>query len=324
MGFLANPIAVWILFIVCVILLVVAFIQFLDSEFGSAVLFGGLMVIAGFAWHYGATHRVVPPNQRWLVINTANGEVDGETRTSGIIKKPFALYQINKYPGASEQPACIDYTPALQEGYEILTHICFVYDASALDWEDQFSDHNFTTETQMLSYWSDQTKEQVSTSLMGVNYTEIVTNRAGVATKIRESLIPWFDEIGVSVSNIQLSNWDFTNPDVKAAVNQASAASMRSTIEKQLFEASKLARERQIYETTTSNLVLEERGKGLESLFQSLNITDDAAKAYLASQMTWYTYAQNPPAGVQIILGIGGNPIAVPLNVPQAAPQAAP
>lgn len=322
MGFLANPIAVWITFVLGLACIVAAVSFLLSDDFkvGSAI-FGVFAILLFIGWFYGATHRVVPPNQRWLIINTASGQIEGVTRTSGITTKPFVLYQINAYPGASQQPFCLDYTPALQEGYEISAHICGVYDASKLDWSVQFTEHNFVNEQQMLSYWTDQTKEIVSGALKDVNYTEIVTNRTSVSAKMRESLLPWFSEIGVSVSNIQLSNWDFTNADIKTYVNQASAASMKSTVEKQLLEAAKIARERQLYEVETANLVMSERGKGLQALFESLGITDDTSKAFLASQMTWYTYAQNPPTGTQIILGIGGNPIAAPFSVQQPAAQ---
>jgi hypothetical protein len=318
MGFLANPVAVWITFIFGIFCIIAAllFLRSRSFKLGSAI-FGVLAILLGIGWFYGTTHRVVPPNQRWLIINTATGKIEGATRTSGITRKPFVLYQINAYPGAIQQPFCLDYTPALQEGYEIFVHICGVYDASKLDWAVQFTEHNFVNEEQMLSYWTDQTKENVSSSLKDVNYTQIVTDRASVSAKIRENLLPWFSDINVSVSNIQLSNWDFTNADIKTYVNQASAASMKATVEKQLLEAAKIARERQLYEVETANLVLLERGKGLQTLFESLEITDDSSKAYLASQMTWYTYAQNPPTGTQIILGIGGNPIAVPIQSSQ-------
>ncbi len=315
MGFLTNGLVVLLMFIFSIISLFAA-IYFLVNESKSGIVICFIsFLFFGIVWFYGATHEIVPLNTRVMIINTSTGQIEGTTRLSGVTDKPFLFNQVNYYPGATQQPFCMDYTPALQEGYEIATRICGVYDASNVDWVLQFKEHNFTNEQQMISFWQDQTKEIISNALVGVNYTKIVTDRASVSKSIRDNLTPWFTEINVNVSNLQLSNWDFTNADVKASVNQASAASMKSTVEKQLLEASKIARERQLYETETSNLVLAERGKGLQLLFQSLNINDDSSKAYLASQMTWYTFAQNPPAGTQIILGIGGSPIAAPFNV---------
>lgn len=276
-----------------------------------------LTVLFFFGWHYSATHRVVPINERWVIINKIKAEVEDGVKGSGITQKPILGYKILKFPGAKEQPFCVDYTPALKEGYEITTHICGVYDASNLDWSELYTQYNFIEEQQMLNYWANQSKELVSLALKEVNYTTITTDRAGVATDIRDSLLPWFSEFGVDVSRIQLSNWDFTSAEVRLEVDRASAASMKSTVETQLLEAAKIARSRQLYEVETANQILEKRGLGLEKLMESLGITDDNAKAELASQMTWFAYAQTPPEDVQIILSVGsggGTPISIPID----------
>ena len=325
MGFLANGIAVWITFVLGIVLFVITLWLMFGSESDNATRIIGAFtaiftLLFGVAWFYGATHRVVPINERWVIVNTATGEVDGPVRKSGIISKPFLMYSIRRFPGVNKQSFCLDYTPALKEGYEITAHVCGVYDASALDWSAQYQQFNFGDEATMLKYWADQSKEQVSLALKVVDYTLISTDRASVSQSIRANLTPWFNEYGVSVSNLQLTNWDFTSAEVRAQVDAASAASMRKTVETQLLEAAKIARERQLYEVGTANLVLDERGKGLGTLFASLGIMDDNAKAYLAAQMTWFAYAQNPPDDVNVILGLGGNvPIASPVTV-QAPP----
>lgn len=92
---------------------------------------------------------------------------------------------------------------------------------------------------------------------------------------------------------------------------------MQKTIESQLLEAAKLARERQLYEVETANLILKERGLGLKDLIESLGIKDDASKAQIATQMTWYAYAENPPEGVQIVLSVGSGgsvPVSIPID----------
>lgn len=320
MGILANPIAVWILFVLLLSLFVGAFFAFIgrNGAFGVALVF--LAILSGIGWGYATTHRVVPPNERWLIINMADGAIERPARDPGVTSKPFIMYRINKYPGVPEQPFCINYTPALKEGYEINAKVCGVYNAAKVDWVSQYSSHNFVNQDQMLAYWVEQTKESVSTALKEVNYTKITTDRASVSNSIREELYPWFNERGIQVSSLQLSNWTFTNPGIEEAVNQASAASMRTTIEVQLLEAAKKARERQLYEVVTANQVLEKRGEGLTLFLDSLGIQDDQSKAYLAAQMTWNTFAQSPPEGTQIILGIGGNPIAAPFSIDQPAP----
>jgi hypothetical protein len=274
-------------------------------------------ILFALGWHYSATHRVVPINERWVIINKIKAKVDGGVRGSGITQKPLLGTEILKFPGAKEQPFCVDYTPALKEGYEITTHVCGVYDASDLDWVQIYAQYNFTEEAQMLNYWASQSKELVSSALKEVNYTKITTDRAAVANEIRDSLTPWFSEFGVNVSRIQLSNWDFTSAEVRLQVDQASAASMKSTVETQLLEAAKIARKRQLFEVETANQILEKRGLGLKELMESLGIEDDNAKAELASQMTWFAYAQNPPEDVQIILSVGsggGTPISIPID----------
>ena len=321
MGFLANSVSVWITGSIGVILLVITLWFLFSSESNStrrifAIITGIFTLIFGLAWYYGTTHRVVPLNKRWVIVNTATGAVDGMVRKSGVTTKPFLMYSIKDYPGVNKQPFCLDYTPALQEGYEITAHVCGTYDAGSLNWSALYQEFNFGDESAMLAYWADQSKELISEALKTVNYTMIVTDRALVSQSIRTNLVPWFENFGISVSNIQLTNWDFTSAKVRAEVDAASAASMRKTVETQLLKAAIIARERQLYEVETANLVLDERGRGLEVLFTSLNIIDDSAKAYLASQMTWFAYAQNPPDDVNVILGLGGNvPIASPITV---------
>lgn len=330
MGILANPVAVWIAFIIGAILFVITLYLLFNEDADAtsrvgAIITGLLCVVVGLAWFYGTTHRVVPINERWVIVNTANGTIEGQTRSSGITTKPFLMYSIKRYPGVAQQPFCLDYTPALKEGYEITTHVCGTYDASTINWSQMYTRYNFNSEEAMIKYWSNQSKELVSAALLNADYTTIVTNRSEVSKAIRDSLAPWFSEFGVSVSNLQLTNWDFTSPDVRAQVDAASAASMKKTVESQLLEAAKIARERQLYEVQTANLVLAERGNGLEALFAALNITDDNAKAWLASQMSWLAYAQNPPDGVNVF--IGADAIAVPAgnqpapaNVPSTTP----
>ena len=320
MGLIANVWFVFIFLLLGIISLGIT-IRLLVSDDKSVRLFALIPLAFGilfaFGWHYSATHRVVPINERWVVINKIKAKVDGGVRKSGITQKPLLGTKILKFPGAKEQPFCVDYTPALKEGYEISTHICGVYDASNLDWVKIYTQYNFSEEAQMLSYWANQSKELVSLALKEVNYTKITTDRAGVATEIRDALLPWFTDFGVDVSRIQLSNWDFTSAEVRLEVDRASAASMKSTVESQLLEAAKIARKRQLYEVETANQILEKRGSGLEELMESLGITEDSAKAELASQMTWFAYAQTPPEGVQIILSVGsggGSPIPIPID----------
>lgn len=281
-----------------------------------------MLVCSVLGLSYSTTHRVVPANQRWVVINTLKGEVQGGVRKSGITKMPL-IRDIHKYPGAQEQPFCIQYTPALKEGYEITVDICGNYDASILDWEQIYKAYNFTGEEQLLAHWVNQSKEVVSLAFVGVDYSKLTTERPQVSNQVRENLNPWFEDWGVSVSNIVLKNWDFTSEQVKLQVDRASSASMQKTIESQLLEAAKLARERQLYEVETANLILKERGLGLKDLISSLGIKDDSAKAQIATQMTWYAYAENPPEGVQIVLSVGSGgsvPVSIPIDFGNITP----
>lgn len=326
MGIIANWIAAILFFVLTIAAIVGTLVLFFNQErsvgkSATGVLVLVLALVFGAGWLYAATHRVVPYNARWIVMNTANQTVDGKVREAGITTIPFATFEIHEFPGATAQPFCIDYTPALKEGYEITAHVCGTYDASTLDWQSQYRQHNFLTEGEMLAFWANQSKERVSAAVKGVDYTTITTNRDSVSLAIRNNLAPWFKENGLPVSNIQLSNWDFTSASVKAKVDEASAASLQSTIEQQKLEAAKISRERQLYEIDTSNLVLSQRGSALQALFGALGITDDNAKAYLAAQMTWSDWLKNPPPGTTVVVGIGNAPVVAP-SQPSAAPSA--
>lgn len=281
-----------------------------------------MLVCSVFGLSYSLTHRVVPANQRWVVINTLKGEVQGGVRKSGITKMPL-IRDIHKYPGAQEQLFCIQYTPALKEGYEIAVDVCGTYDSSVLDWEQMYKAYNFTEEEQLLAHWANQSKEVVRTVFVDVDYSKLTTEIPEVSNQIREKLNFWFQDWGVSVSNVVLKNWDFTSEQVKLQVDKASSASMQKTIESQLLEAAKLARERQLYQVETSNLILKKRGLGLQDFIESLGIKDDSAKAQIATQMTWYSYAENPPEGIQIVLSVGSGgsvPVSIPIDFGNQSP----
>lgn len=279
-------------------------------------------ILFGAAWNYGATHTVVQPNTRVVVVDKVTGAPVGGIRTPGITSKPYIQYAILEYPGVADRSFCYDTTPALKEGYELRFTICGVYDARSLDWIQMYQQYDFVNEKQMIDYWGVQTKELISGALKDVDYTKIVQDRAGVANDTRAAIQPWFDDFGVPVSRLTLANWDPTSEKVKSLMDDASSASLKKTVEQQLKIAAEAARARQLYEVETANLINEERGKGLSTLFNSLGITDDSAKAYLASQTIWNQFAQNPPAGTQLYFGV---PIAVQQNqqtAPAEAPQA--
>jgi len=331
MNFIANFWFALIFGILSVIALGIT-IWLLFDEYESklfALIPAAFLILFVFGWQYSATHRVVPVNERWVIVNKLKAEVQGPVRSSGLTTKPIIGSRIIKFPGATEQQFCITYYPALKEGYEIFADICGNYDASSMDWKQLYLKYNFTTEEEMLNYWANQSKEEVSLALQGVDYTKITTERPAVSAEIRSKLSAWFDQLGVTVINIKLSNWDFTSEEVKKQVDQASAASMQKTIETQLYEAAILARTRQLYEVETANLVLGDRGLALQSFFEALGIEDDNAKAQLGSQMTWFSYAESPPEGVQIILSVGGGgniPISIPIDLgedvlPEPTPQ---
>ncbi len=315
MGFLANGIAAFLFAVVCIVGIVAGLSMLFGYEKEGRILgvvFLLIAVVAGFGWHWSATHRVVPVNQRWLVINTATGEIDGPVRKSGIIEKPFWFYQIKKYPGAVQQPFCLDFYPALKEGYEVKAHICGVYDAANLDWAEQYRLHNFENEGDMLRYWTDQAKDEVRAVFKKVDYASLNSDTVAVSRSLNDRLTAWLASQGVEANSITLSNWDLTSEEVKRQIDAASAASFQKTVEEQKLAAAEVARRRQLYEVETANLVLQERSKGLGALFASLGITDDNAKAFLAAQMAWMAYAENPPSGVTVV--IGADAIAVPTS----------
>jgi hypothetical protein len=270
------------------------------------------VVVCGDLYFYGATHRVVPPNQRWLFIDTAAGEVLTPVRNPGLTEKPFWFYKLIKFPGAKQQPFCLDFLPALKEGYEIKATVCGTYDASTLDWADQYQRHNFTSAEEMLAFWSNQGKDAIREVFSKITYAELNSDPVAVSSKVGESLSTWLAGEGVSSSGLVLSNWDLTSEAVKAQIDQASAASFQKTVEEQRLTAAEVARKRQLYEVETANLVLQARAVGLKSLFSQLGITDPNAMAQIVSTTIWYSLVQNAPDRVQIVVGSCSPAIAIP------------
>lgn len=303
--------------------LIIALVSFLKED--KWLVAGAVSVLTtilfGFAWYFGVTHIVVQPNTRMVVIDKISGAPVGGIRTPGITTRPVFQYAILQYPGVVDKSFCYDTKPALKEGYELVFTICGVYDARSLDWVRMYEQYDFRGESDMVGYWAVQTKELISGSLKEVDYTKIVQDREGVAAGTKAAIQPWFDDFGVKVSRLTLANWDATSEKVKSLMDDASSASLKKTVEQQLKIAAEAARDRQLYEVETANLINEERGKGLSTLFNSLGLTDDSAKAYLASQTIWNQFAQNPPAGTQLYFGV---PIAVQQNQVPSVPAQAP
>lgn len=316
MNVLANPYAMWIAVIVTVVAFFVALYNYFDGDSRLAIFLTVVVIVFGFMWSYSATHRVVQKNERWVILDKSDGTFDGELRSEGVTTKPFMLYKIFKYPGATEQAFCITYFPASKEGYEINAEVCGVYNAANLDWVEQYSLHSFSNETEMLDYWRKQSKDEVRMIFKGYDYATLLDKTPDVSTKLNETLSDWIAGQGVDASRITLSNWFFTSETVNEEIDLASVASMKIVVEAQKLEAAAVSRERQLYEIETTNLVLSERGAELALLFDTLGITDQAAKANIIDTMTWYGLAENPPDGINMVLGVGGGvPIASPVNV---------
>lgn len=304
MELFANP---WAGTIFCLLTLVMAIFTLMalaqnDTPRTVAIAPAVLLLVCGFMWNYSATHRIVPPQQQWVVINTADGSLVGNTRTPGLTTKPHAMWDALSFPYIAEQRVCMEFTPATKDTYEVLLRICGVYNAKTLKWAEQYKLRGFRSEADVVAFWVVQTKELVRGVMQNTDINRLTSSPNEVANDLRLALMPWFEKEQIEISQIVLETWNPTSVEVAAALDKAASSSAQVSAEKQLMQVAEAQRKRLQFEAETSGLLMTTRGAYYNELFSSLNITDDAAKASVISTMSWSEYANSHP-GTQVIVG---------------------
>jgi hypothetical protein len=315
-GIFYNEGMAWTLTLLGLALVVVAVIGCLGflielSVPKSITISAGVLAITlclfAFVCH---THRVVGVNERAIVINRWSGQIVGDTRPSGTTTIPFLSGRVLSYPAEKSHEKCDDFTPSVQGGYEIKTHICFYFDASTVDWVNQFRRYNQSYTALSQGPWKNQLSPQVALATRNYIPSDLTNQRDKVTQDLFTTTGAWFKGEGITLNSIVLQNWDFTDAKIRDQYNQTIASQNQTLVYEQQLVAAQKQRDLQLYQQETKNEVLAAAARGELAYLNSLGVTDpDTIARILTIQ-----YLQNLPTPPQnVILSTGG-------NVPPSAP----
>lgn len=280
-----------------------------EKIIGTVFFFLGI-VFCIWGFFFSMTHRVVPVNERGIVYDATTGSIVGEPRGSGLTSIPFFGSRIVTFPASINYQACQDFTPSVKGGYEVKLTTCFYIDASQVDWVLQFKRYNQFEVAKILEIWRNQVAPNVAGAMKEYTPQQLTYERDTISQVILKSVKPWFDKEGIPVNSVSLVNWDFTNKDVSAAFDQTILANTKQAQEQALFDASKVKRDRELFEADTRVQVANRVATGQKDAMQVLGIkSEEGVLQWFMLQ--WLQGLPTPPGN--LILSLGEKlPVAVP------------
>ena len=297
MGFLANGVCAWISLVLCLIAVVSAIAFIMNDDIGKSNLvgsafFGMFALLFIFEFFFGNTHQVIPLNYKAVVVDSTTGKIVGDTRSSGMTDFPFFGSSLYKFPSATNQNICKDFTPSVQGGYEVKINICFYVDTSNADWVTQIKKYNKYEYEELVNLWIPQIAPKIAESVKDYIPADLTGKRAEVSAKLLENTKAVFAKENLVLNNVALTNWDFTNPEVAKAYDQtvvARTAQMKAQAE---LDASQ-----------TSLKALEVMSEGQSLSLKKLGISgENAVVQWLYLQ--WLQKSNTTPV---VVVNSGGN-----------------
>lgn len=250
------------------------------------------------------THRVIGVNERAIVINRWTGQIVGDTRPSGTTRIPFLSSRVLTYPAEKSHETCDDFTPSVQGGYEIKTRVCFYFDASTVDWVNQFRRYNLSYTPLSAGPWQNQLSPQVALATRAYIPSDLTNQRDKVTQDILMTTGAWFKGEGITLNSVVLQNWDFTDAKIRDQYNQTIASQNQALVYEQQLVAAQKQRDLQLYQQETKNEVLAAAAQGEIAYLKALGVTDPDTIA----RILMIQYLQNLPNPPQnVVVSTGGN-----------------
>ena len=293
----------------CFLLAVMVFVVYLfiqnDIESKNAWIGFAVTIVLLFAGGFWfQTHRIVPTQYVGVSKNSITQELDG-LYSSGIMKKPL-LSSIYYFPASSRFQKCETYTPAIKGGYGVNIDLCFYIDASKVDWISEINKTGSLDANVIMETWRTGVVEEVAQSVKQYMPEQLNENRDLVGFSIYKNVEPWFADRGITLVATEFSNWDFSSEEVGRAFDASIVSQTKVSEQNALLEASKVSRQRQMYEAETGVAVAQKNQEALKAL--GLN-TPESIIDYL--WLDWLGRAEKVPNTIILQTGEDKVPVSV-------------
>ena len=274
MFLIANPVSTWVFVIVAIILLSIAVGVLSEDRKTSIVLVVAALVFVGL-WLFSASHRIVSVNYQGVIFSGNDGKVLNQVK-SGLANKPFFGW-ISEFPDVTNQEMCPVFSSSASGGYGVNITLCFYYNASAVDWSNQIGLSGKVNFEEIQSIWVNQLAQIVAETVKDFQIADLTNKRQQVAERLFNKTQPFFNNYGVTLNQVVVNNWDFSNPEVGKLFDDTIQAQTIQAQEDAKLKASETARKRQLYEAETEVLLATEKAK----VAKSLGLDSDAMVQYL-------------------------------------------
>lgn len=232
------------------------------------------VVFVVIAWFF-QTHTIVP-TQTVAVTRSSFGQQLSPPLESGLQSKPF-FGSVHAFPSAESTEYCKTYNPSLKGSYGITVDLCYYINTSNVNWQQEIQRTGSLESDFIWNVWSNSVVSDVAESTKSYTPEQLSENRAQVENEVFENVFPWFNERGIPLSRVSLVNWDFTSEVVAATFDESIVSQRKITEQAALFEAAKVARERQLYEADTALIV----AAAQQEMLNDLGFTGQDAINYL-------------------------------------------
>jgi hypothetical protein len=246
------------------------------------------------------THRIIPRNSVAVFKSTFTQELT-EPRPAGIQGKPF-FASTHTFPYNTQTEYCDKYTPSIQGGIGVWLEVCFYFDTTNVDWAKEVDTTGSYDASKIMGVWRDSVVSEIATSVKGQTPKNMNVNRANIEASMFESVYPVFNERGVPLTRLVFRDWDFSSDEVAKTYDESITAQARIAEQEALFEASELARKRELFEAETNTLVAQEQSRALDT------IGLEGGDAVMWMWQRLYAEQQTVP---EMVITNGGAPVAV-------------
>ncbi len=304
-----------------------------DNE-GKLVISGGATVI-GIAllalFYSGITTYVIEPNQVLLVIDKTTSNAGGTPKTTlykspGAVGVPFpGTYRAEYYPSNSNYQFIRDFNAAANDGTCVTIKVNFVLNAGNVSWDREFAKRNGNKD-QILEAWTNELASLVKNSVQPYTIRQFTNQRDDVSEAIGTGTSSWFSTNGlpaVAQNNISLLNWDFCNPEISKAYDQALLAQTQVQQAEARLAAAEVDRQTELYKVDTQSQVTEKVAQLNRHACDVMGLgTQDACIQYLLttsqqiSNLVVSTGGSNVDVAVPLQPGATSYPTQTPTSVP--------
>jgi hypothetical protein len=314
MGALIVAVGPFVWAVVFFALLIIAILALFSDNYKWAAAVSGVLALVGLGgWIYSSTHAVIPVNQVAVVVNTISQQYDGETRPSGLIDIPLWSARVVTFPAHTSYKPCEQERPGVKGGIAVALNVCYLSDASKINWKLQMIRQGKEDHEQMFAVWKLDRSNAISAVLGSVPVSRLESDLDKVGKEIFEKMAPVFAKEGYPLYGVVIQHWDYENKTAGERIDNETAGA-RAEVEK-----AKLEREAALLRADTANAVLEKQTEGLQKVFNTLGIVDSQSRAQLLQLRLLIDFLIGHPGSTVIVTTGGGSAAEAMLAQPKPA-----